>query len=802
MKFNNLVYLVVFLLTSCSTQTNTKTYENVMWYAQPAQQWEESLPIGNGRIGAMIYGKTDTEHIQLNDDSMWPGKMEWDNPPGRPEDLKKIRQYLFEGKNDKADALLIEKFSNKSVGRSHQTLGDLFIELNHDNITDYRRELDMEKAIATTTYTTNGNLFIEKVFASHPHEVIIVELTSEAENGISGKIMLSRPEDEGHPTVKVHVDESGDLLMDGEVTQYGGAFDSKPDPIAYGVKFQTRLKAKIDDGALIPGDDYLELKGVKKAFLYIVSNSSFYHKDYVGQNIKELQNVLATNLAQVEAEHIKDHQQFYSRVHFQVNHNRLDTLATDIRLKRIQEGEVDLGMEELLFNYGRYLLIGCSREGTLAANLQGLWNPHIFAPWNGDYHLNINLQMNYWLANNTNLDELNMPLFDYVDRLIENGKETAKVNFGCRGSFIPHATDLWAVTWLRAPTAYWGGSFGAGGWLMQHYWQHYEYTQDEDFLRNRAYPAIKEVTQFYSDWLIEDPRDGSLVAAPSTSPENQFYNTDGKAVATCLGSAMDQQVIAEVFGEYVKACEILKEDNELLQTVTEQLTRLRPGFVIGSDGRILEWDREYKEVESGHRHMSHLYGFHPGIGVNEINHPELMESIQKTLQFRLDNGGAGTGWSRAWLINLYARLLDGNEAHNHMQLLFQRSMYPNLFDSHPPFQIDGNFGYTAGLAEMLVQSHKGYIEFLPALPDVYDTGSFEGLKVRGNGLVSAQWEKNKLITAKLIALRQGDFKILNPESVKEIEAKVDGKKLEVREENGLIQVSLEKGQVLEINCLN
>ena len=802
MKIQNAIYLVVFLLTSCINQPATKLYENTMWYAQPAEQWEESLPIGNGRIGAMVYGRTDTEHIQLNDDSMWPGKMEWDNPAGRPEDLKQIRQYLFEGKNDKADALLIEKFSNKSVGRSHQTLGDLFIEMNNDNVTDYRRELDLENAITTTSYKTNGKEVSEKVFATNPHQAIIIELSTKAVEGLNAKIMLSRPEDDDHPTVKVSVDESGDLLMDGEVTQYGGAFDSKPDPITYGVKFQTRLKVVNNDGEVISGDDYLQLKGVKKAVIYLVSNSSFYHDDYIAQNKKQLQNIVDTDLAKIEEEHIKDHQQYYSRVHINLEHNRMDSIPTDARLKRIQEGAVDLGMEELLFNYGRYLLIGCSREGTLPANLQGLWNPHIFAPWNGDYHLNINLQMNYWLANNTNLDELNMPLFDYVDRLIENGKETAKVNFGCRGSFIPHATDIWAVTWLRAPTAYWGGSFGAGGWLMQHYWQHYEYTQDIDFLKNRAYPAIKEVAQFYSDWLIEDPRDGSLVAAPSTSPENQFYNTDGKAVASCMGSAMDQQVIAEVFGEYVAACEVLGEDNELFKTIKSQLTRLRPGFVVGSDGRILEWDREYKEVEPGHRHMSHLYGFHPGIAINEKNHPELLEGIKKSLQYRLDNGGAGTGWSRAWLINLYARLLDGDEAHEHIQLLFQRSMYPNLFDSHPPFQIDGNFGYSAGLAELLVQSHKGYIEFLPALPSAYATGSFSGLKVRGNGLVSAQWENNQLKTAKLVALKQGDFKIVKPESVKEIITKVDGKKVEEREENGLLQVSLKKGQTLEISCLN
>jgi len=725
--------------------TTLQTKHDVLWYNQPAREWEEALPLGNGRLGVMVFGDTATERIQLNDDSMWPHDLGWDEPEGTSKELEKIRMLLKDGKNRAADKLFVEKFSNQRIVRSHQTLGDLHIDLDHKNISEYRRELNISKAIATVSYKSDGDLIREKILVSHPHQAIVLEIISEAKEGLNGKVQLSRPDDEGHPTVTVTTNEEGLLIMQGEVTQRSGMFFSKPFPILDGVKFETCLKIDHKGGKIVRGEDYLELKKVKKAILYLVSNSSYYHKGYPEQNKMDLAALEGIDLKTIENEHIRDHQDFYNRVELKITDQNLDTIPTDERIARIKTGEVDPGLEALLFQYGRYLLIGSSRVGTNPANLQGLWNEHITAPWNADYHLNINLQMNYWLADVTQLGELNMPLFDYIDRLVENGKVTAKKNFGCSGTFFPHATDLWAPTWMRAATAYWGCSMGAGGWMMQHYWQHFEFTRDTTFLKERAFPAMTEMARFYSDWIVEDPRDGTLISSPSTSPENRYINPAGKHVATCMGGAMDQQVIAEVFDNYIEACSILDIEDDFLIKVKQQRAQLRSGFVLGSDGRILEWDREYEEPEPGHRHMSHLYGFHPGTAVTQSGTPEIFEAVRRTLDYRLDHGGAGTGWSRAWLINCSARLLDGEMAHEHIQLLFQKSMYDNLFDGHPPFQIDGNFGYTAGIAEMLLQSHEeNIIRILPALPSKWQSGHVTGLQARGGLTFDIFWSQHTL----------------------------------------------------------
>jgi alpha-L-fucosidase 2 len=750
----NLNYLFLFILGFFFTYTSAnasavelnlknqnKEFDDsqVLWYKEPADEWLEALPIGNGRFGAMIFGDPSTEHLQLNEDSLWPADDDWGLAEGDPKDLERVRQLLKEGKNVQADSLFVDKFLNKSVTRSHQTMGDLLIDFDIENYENYKRWLNLETAVFESAFTVDGARVHQRVIASHPDDGIFIEYSTNSDMGLSATISMSRPDDHGHQTATTFVEDQA-LILRGEITQYGGQFKGEERPITNGVKFDTRLKVDHTGGEVIYNEDSVELKNVQNVTMYLVSNTNFYSDDYQQKSRSHLIQVSEKSFDELLDAHIKDYQKLYDRVDLSINHKQKNQ-PTNQRLQQVVDGGVDIGLEEMLFNYGRYLLISSSRKGTNPVNLQGIWNRHIEAPWNADYHLNINLQMNYWPVNVTNLDELNMPLFDFLDRLIENGKETARVNYGASGSFLPHATDLWAPAWLRSTTAYWGASFGAGGWMMQHYWQHYLFTQDETFLRERAFPAIQEVAKFYSDWLIEDPRNGMLIAAPSSSPENRFINENGDPAALTLGSAKDQQVIKEVFTNYLEAAEILDIKNEWTHKISEQIEQLRSGIQLGSDGRILEWDREYEEFEPGHRHMSHLYAFHPGNQITYQKTPELVDAAKQTMQYRMDNGGGHTGWSRAWLINLQARFLDGNLAHKNILLLLQKSMAPNIFDLHPPFQIDGNFGLTAGIAEMLIQSHEeDLIRILPALPDMWSSGSVSGLKARGNITVNIKWK--------------------------------------------------------------
>jgi len=752
--------LIGFTFFNCQEHKNIRE-SNDLWYAQPAAKWMEALPVGNGRLGAMVFGDPQNERIQLNEDSMWPGGPDWGNFKGSPEDLEHFRKLLREGKPHKVDASYMDKFSYKTVIRSHQTMGDLFINFKGEKkVENYKRFLNLNDALVEVNYTSNGVMFSEKVFSSKVDDVLVIQLSTSAEGGMNFDLKLDRPEDHGHKTITTTNPSDSEISMMGMVTQFGGKKESQPLEIDYGVKFETRLKVLNTSGQVIAKNGSLSLEGVKEATIYIVCNTSFYSDDYVTRNNKTLKSLEGQTFSKLLDRHIADYTGLYGRVFFKLEGKELDSLPTDVRLKRIKEGNEDPDLAAKLFQYGRYLLIASSRPGTNPANLQGIWNEHTEAPWNADYHLNINLQMNYWPAEVTNLSELHMPLFDYGDRLLERGKITAKEQYGIkRGAVLHHATDLWAAPWMRAETPYWGAWIHGGGWLSQHYWEHYRFTHDKVFLQERAYPFLKSISEFYLDWLQKDEISGKWISYPEMSPENSYLAADGKSASMSLGTAMGHQIIAEVFENTLAASQVLGVEDVFVKEVKAKLQNLYPGVNIGKDGRVLEWNQEYGEAEKGHRHMSHLYALHPGDAITSKD-KEAFAAAQKTIDFRLQHGGAGTGWSRAWMINFNARLLDPESARDNINKFMQISIADNLFDEHPPFQIDGNFGYTAAVAELLLQSHEGFLRLLPTLPENWGMGSINGLVARGNIIVDMVWKKGNLEKAGLLAKKNTEIKLV------------------------------------------